>query len=156
MRTTQRAGDIGVAQAIASFTKLGCDVSLPLTESAAYDLIVDTGSDLKRVQVRYTSSNQVDLRRIHSNSGGYVVKRTMPNAYDWLYVLNDCGEEFLVRACMHSRRSWNLDRRFLLEIQIDGGVTERTKVAVLKTAGGQPLVGSNPTPSAPQLLDMAE
>jgi hypothetical protein len=29
-----------------------------------------------------------------------------------------------------------------------GGVTERTKVAVLKTAGGQPPVGSNPTPSA--------
>jgi len=75
MRHTQKKGDTAVAQAIASFTKAGYDVSLPLTESAAYDLIVDTGRDLKRVQVRYTSSHQVDLRRIHSNSQGYVVKR---------------------------------------------------------------------------------
>ncbi len=76
MRKTQRKGGIAVAQAIASFTRAGYDVSLPLTESAPYDLIVDTGLDLKRVQVRYTSSHQVDLRRIHSNSQGYVVKRT--------------------------------------------------------------------------------
>jgi PD-(D/E)XK nuclease superfamily protein len=139
---------MAVAQAIASFTKAGYDVSLPLTESAPYDLIVDTGLGLKRVQVRYTSSHQVDLRRIHSNSQGYVVKRTRPNAYDWLYVLNHMGEEFLLPECLHSRRAWNTDRRFLLVVQREGGVTERTKVAVLKTAGGQPPVGSNPTPSA--------
>jgi hypothetical protein len=29
-----------------------------------------------------------------------------------------------------------------------GGVAERTNAAVLKTAVGQPTVGSNPTPSA--------
>lgn len=116
MRTTQRRGDIAVSQAVASFTRSGYDVSLPLTESAAYDLIVDTGLELKRVQVRYTSSHQVDLRRIHSNSNGYVVKRARPNAYDWLYVLNNKDEEFLVRECLHSRRSWNLDKGFLLTV----------------------------------------
>ena len=41
MRTTQRKGDFAVAQAIATFTKAGHDVSLPLTESAAYDIVVD-------------------------------------------------------------------------------------------------------------------
>src|SRR5688572_18644403 len=35
----------------------------------------------------------------------------------------------------------------------EGGVAERTKVAVLKTAGGQPPVGSNPTPSATRTPD---
>lgn len=79
MRITQRKGDIAVSQAIATFTKLGFDVSLPITESAAYDLILDTPNGLKRVQVRYASTSDVDLRRIHSNSKGYVVKKSKKN-----------------------------------------------------------------------------
>ena len=86
MRTTQRKGDIAVSQAIARFTKMGYDVALPLTESAHYDLIVDTGEELKRVQVKYSGAREVALRRIHSNSNGYVVKKTGLNAYDWLYI----------------------------------------------------------------------
>jgi hypothetical protein len=40
MRQTQRKGDIAVAQAIATFTRMGYDVAVPLTESAPYDLVV--------------------------------------------------------------------------------------------------------------------
>lgn len=104
MRTTQRKGDIAVAQAVATFTRLGWDVSIPLTESAAYDLIVDS-EGLHRVQVRYTSSDSIDLRRIHSNSTGYVVKKTIPNAYDWIYILKSSGDEFLIKKCLAGRRS---------------------------------------------------
>ena len=50
-----------------------------------------TPEGLKRVQVRYTSITEVDLRRIHSNSNGYVIKKPKENAYDWLYVLNIPG-----------------------------------------------------------------
>jgi len=116
VRETQKKGDLAVAQAIATFTRLGHDVALPITESAAYDLILDCGEGLKRVQVRYTSSNrgQVDLRHIHSNGGGYVVKKTKPNAYDWLYVLNDRGEQFLLKECLHARRSWTPNEASLL------------------------------------------
>ena len=105
MRYTQRKGDTAVAQSIATFTKLGYDVALPLTESAAYDLIIDTGSDLQRVQVRYTGNDEVDLRRIHSNSKGYVVKKAKENAYDWLYILKSSGEEYLIKSCLFNRRS---------------------------------------------------
>ena len=115
MRITQRKGDIAVAQAIASFTKLGLDVSLPLTESAPYDLVVDIANILKRVQVRYTSSNQVDLRRVHSNANGYVVKKTKENAYDWLYILKNTGEEYLVKKCLSRRRSFNPSDECLLK-----------------------------------------
>jgi len=114
MRNTQRKGDIGVSQAIASFTKLGYDVFLPLTESAAYDLIVDTGRSLMRVQVRYTSTDEVDLRRVHSNSKGYVVKKTKENAYDWLYVLNHQGKEFLIKSCLSGRRAIKPTGEYLL------------------------------------------
>ena len=105
MRTTQRKGDVAVSQAIARFTKMGYDVILPLTESASYDLVIDIGGELKRVQVRYASTRQVALRRIHSNSKGYVVKKTKPNAYDWLYIFKNTGEEYLIKKCLANRNS---------------------------------------------------
>lgn len=106
MRNTQRKGDIAVAQAISSFTKLGFDVALPLTESAPYDLIVDDGLGRWRVQVRFLGGVDVDLRRIHSNSKGYVVKKTVANAYDWLYIYHKNGDEFLIQNCLDGRRSF--------------------------------------------------
>ena len=105
MRATQRKGDIATARAIASFTSAGWDVSIPVTESAASDLVVDVGAQLVRVQCKYSSSKAVSLRNIHSNSTGYVVKRTLPNAYDWLYVLRADGSEYLLRECFVGRNS---------------------------------------------------
>ena len=104
-RITQRKGDKAVAQAIATFTALGGDVLFPLTESAAYDLVVDFSGNLRRIQVRFSSDKEVGLRRIHSNSKGYVVKRPRENAYDWLYVLNAKSEEFLITYSLAGRNS---------------------------------------------------
>ena len=95
MRVTQRKGDIATAKAVHTFTALGYDVALPLTESAAYDLVVDDGEPLLRIECKYTTVEQIGLRRIHSNSQGYVVKFTKPNAYDWLYILHADGREYL-------------------------------------------------------------
>ena len=89
---------------------MGYDVSIPLTESAAYDLVVDVGHELVRVQCKFASNHrrQVDLRMIHSNSGGYVVKRTTKGSYDWLYVLDGANDEYLIKACLAERRSVTL------------------------------------------------
>jgi PD-(D/E)XK endonuclease len=110
MRSTQRKGDIATSRAIATFTAMGFDVSIPLTESAAYDLIVDNGQKLARVQCKFANDRrrQVDLRRIHSNSSGYVVKRTRQGSYDWLYVLDGNGSEYLIKECLAERRSVTL------------------------------------------------
>jgi len=108
MRVTQRKGDIATAQAIATFTRLGYDVLVPITESAKYDLVIDTPSGLKRVQVKYSSRRDVDLRRIHSNARGYVVKKGLEGAYDWLYVLyaaEEGFEEHLFYECFVDRRA---------------------------------------------------
>jgi DNA-binding transcriptional MocR family regulator len=105
MGATQRKGDIAVSQAIMRFTKMGYDVAFPLSESAHYDLIIDTGKHLKRLQVRYSSARQVALRRVHSNSKGYVVKKTKANAYDWLYIFKSSGEEYLIKQCLVDRNS---------------------------------------------------
>jgi hypothetical protein len=58
---------------------MGFDVSIPLTESASYDLIVDDGTSLYRVQCKFSSTPDVDLRRIHSNGTGYVTKLVVPD-----------------------------------------------------------------------------
>lgn len=108
MRKTQRKGDVSTSQAVATFTALGWDVAIPLTESAAYDLVVDIGTRLVRVQCKFVTGRQVDLRRIHSNGSGFVVKRSAPNSYDWLYVLTADGGQFLIKRCLAGRRSINL------------------------------------------------
>ena len=105
MRNTQHKGDTATAQCIATFTRRGFDVLIPLTESAAYDLVLDTGESLVRVQIKYSSRKEVDLRNIHSNAKGYVVKKTKKNSYDWLYVLHESGAEYLVKECLDGRRS---------------------------------------------------
>lgn len=116
MRETQRKGDLAVAKAIHTFTSMGYDVAKPLTESAAYDLIVDTGEGLFRVQVRYWGGErrEVELRRIHSNAQGYVIKKTSPGAYDWLYILAADGREYLLRHCLAGRRSVTPQESFRL------------------------------------------
>jgi PD-(D/E)XK endonuclease len=89
---------------------MGYDVSIPLTESAAYDLVVDDGDQLARVQCKFASDRrrQVDLRRIHSNSAGYVVKRAIEGSYDWLYVLDGGDAEYVIKECLAGRRSVTL------------------------------------------------
>ena len=104
MRATQRKGDVATSRAVATFTAMGFDVSIPLTESAAYDLVVDDGNQLVRVQCKFVAGAQVDLRRIHSNAQGYVVKRSPANSYDWLYVLKADGREYLLKECFAERR----------------------------------------------------
>jgi len=116
MRLTQRKGDTAVARAISTFTSLGFDVSIPLTESAPYDLIVDTQKSLKRVQVRFSTNGEVDLRRVHSNSKGYVVKKTIEKSYDWLYVLKGNGTEYLIKEILLNRRSFKPLEKNILKI----------------------------------------
>lgn len=96
VRDTQRKGDIAKAQAILHFTSLGYEVAVLLTESAPYDLIIDDG-ELHRAQVKFTSSAEVDLRRIHSNSTGYVVKAYNEFDFDWLVVYNPDKGIFVIK-----------------------------------------------------------
>ena len=58
-KNSKKQGDAGLGQAIAYFTSKGYDVALPLTDSADWDLIVETEDGLKRVQVK-TSSQMED------------------------------------------------------------------------------------------------
>ncbi|QXV84384.1 hypothetical protein bas34_0081 [Escherichia phage SelmaRatti] len=62
---TNKKGNIGLGSAIAHFTSKGLIVSLPLNDSQDYDLIVDMGGTLNKVQVKYTSQK--------APSGSYIL-----------------------------------------------------------------------------------
>lgn len=70
-------GNIGESFAIFFYTKQGFIVSKPLSENTPYDLVVDTGKQLLRVQVktsnyqRYNDGRfQVQLRTSGGNQSG--------------------------------------------------------------------------------------
>jgi hypothetical protein len=77
-------------------------------------LIVDISGNLKKVQVRYCSVKEVPLRRIHSNSKGYVVKKSKANAYDWLYIFRPTGEEYLIKKCLAGRTTITPNAGYIL------------------------------------------
>ncbi len=116
-RETQRKGDTATTQAIATFARLGYDVSLPVTESAKYDLIVDIEGNLKRVQVKYSKRKSADLRMVHSNSKGSTKKKTCENDYDWLYILHPVENSFtehLIKECLVDRSGVYVNKSNLL------------------------------------------
>lgn len=84
---------MGVAAAIFHYTKAGYTVCLPATDAARYDLIVDDGLKLQRVQVKSTGhkteagSYKVQLATQGGNrSGSHEKKYITADECDLLFV----------------------------------------------------------------------
>jgi hypothetical protein len=112
-------GLIGLTDAIHWFGSRGWSVSLPLIDSQAYDLVVDDGGSLHRVQVKTTT------RR--SSAGGFLVqvctrggnrsfsttKSFDPTSCDLLYVLTDDRDRYLIPSSeVRARHTVTLGQRF--------------------------------------------
>ncbi len=102
---TRRQGDVGVAVAIAFFTSRGDIVSIPLGEHPEYDVIVDVGGVLKRVQVKTTRSRQrygrfqVSLVTKGGNQSWSGTSKCLDNAkIDLLFVLTADGGQYCIEA----------------------------------------------------------
>ena len=100
--TTVTQGGIGMAQAIATFAKLGHTVSIPLIDNQGYDLIVDKDGQLLKVQVKTTkqkapSNNYVvELRRIRANRTQNTIHTFNNQDTDLLYILTEEGVEYII------------------------------------------------------------
>lgn len=53
-------GNLGEIKVASEFIKWGCTVSFPFGDNARYDLIIDDGDNLKRVQVKYADSKSTN------------------------------------------------------------------------------------------------
>lgn len=96
---SKKQGDIGMCYAMAYYAKLGWIVSVPVTDSQDYDLVVDNGTRLFKVQVKTTKSISpsgnyiVSLRTIGGNrSGTGKCKDFSENSSDLLFALTDSGD----------------------------------------------------------------
>lgn len=93
-------GNAGLGSAIAYYTSNGLVVSLPLTDSQEYDLIVDYDGVLAKVQVKTSShierSNYVVNLRVcggnRSGTGKY--KKFNNKLVDYVFILLEDGRMF--------------------------------------------------------------
>jgi len=87
-------GNIGEAIAICELTKLGYAVSVPLQNNLRYDLIVDLGGRLSRVQVKTTSATKptgwdVFIATSGGNTKRHTRKKFDASACEFLFVVAD-------------------------------------------------------------------
>jgi hypothetical protein len=103
-KNPKKQGEIGLADAIAWFTHAGWLVSVPLVDAQKYDLIIDDGSMLQRVQVKTATHRSpygpftVDLATNGGNRSRSTSVPFQPGDYELLYVLTDDGSRFVIPA----------------------------------------------------------
>jgi hypothetical protein len=97
----KQQGDIGVGQAVAHYMSLGYVVCFPMTDSARYDLVVDDGNSLLRIQVKTSKykkpsgSYEVKLATSGGNqSWSGVVKKISKDECDKVFVYTLDGDKY--------------------------------------------------------------
>jgi hypothetical protein len=112
---------VGLAWAIKWFTENGYLVSIPLTDSQDYDLVVDHAGTLYKVQVRTTYSikrpsgnYQLNLQVTGGNrSGTGKVKHFDPSKVDLIFALTNAGTMYLIPSIeVEARRSLSLCHKY--------------------------------------------
>jgi hypothetical protein len=100
-KNTKKQGDMGLGVAIGYFTGIGQTVGIPLTDSQDYDLIVDNGKDLSRVQIKTTSYKRINYEVNLSVKGGNrtsvgKIKKFDTHQCDYLFVVTEKFDRYLI------------------------------------------------------------
>lgn len=103
-RNSKKQGDVGLAAAIYHFASQGYTVALPLTDSQDYDLIVDDGDRLWRVQARTSTVTApsgkavVELRVLGGNQSFHTIKHFNSGAVDMVFAVLGDGRRYAIPA----------------------------------------------------------
>ena len=119
--TFTKQGNVGLAYAIAYYSKLGYTISIPLTDSQDYDIIVDTGNTLLKVQVKTTTCRrgsgnyQLNLKVSGGNrSGTGKVKTFDLNKCDLIFAMTEQFEFYSIpRSEISAASSITLGEKYL-------------------------------------------
>ena len=125
----KRQGDLGEADAIAVLTRLGGEVCAPLFSAPDYDLVVDFGDGLQRVQVKTCARHNelgrfpVQLATLGDNqSWSGLVKYFDRGRCDLLYVVIADGRRWLIPStAVDARTAITVGGPKYSEYQIDPG-----------------------------------
>jgi len=111
-RNPRRQGEIGLGAAIAWFSANGWLVSIPLCDNQPYDLVVDDGERLAKVQVKTTTRRapggnfMVQLETAGGNQSFSTRKAFDNTAVDLVFILTDERTQYLIpSAAIKPRRA---------------------------------------------------
>jgi prevent-host-death family protein len=165
--TSNEKGNIAEAAITFEAVKLGIEVFRPVAEHGRYDLVLDTGTRLLRVQCKWGALDEaqgvicVRVGGSRYTPGGYVTSTYSEGEVDAIAVYcGDLGEAFLVpigivagKRQMHlrlnpsrngQRACINLASKYQL-----GAIAQLGE----RSAGSRKVVGSSPTSSTPRGAD---
>jgi hypothetical protein len=100
-RNSNMQGNIGLGAAIGYFTSCEYIVSVPLTDTQDYDLIIESDGVLQTVQVKTTryqlkSGNYAVCLKTISSNAGRVTQRKPFGKVDILFVLTNSGDMYSI------------------------------------------------------------
>lgn len=99
-KTNTDKGNIGESYAVYVLTSLGYTVSRPVFNNTVYDLIVDNGTQLFKVQVKTTTNKkpsgvyEVGLRTTGRKHESHFAKHREDGDYDYLFTMTDSGNDW--------------------------------------------------------------
>jgi hypothetical protein len=102
-------GMIGFTDAMAYFGARGYDICVPLIDNQPYDLVIDDGARLQKVQVKTTTFRRqrfvVQLATHGGNQSFHTRKAFDPSLCDLLYVLTDAWDRYVIPTSVITARS---------------------------------------------------
>lgn len=116
-KTNKDKGRAGLAAAIGYFGMNGYTVSIPLNDTQEYDLLVDNGDNILKISVKATSQRSqygvsiVNLRNM-GGTNGTVYGREKDKNNDYVFVINEIEEKWLLPKAVLTNNSINLGERY--------------------------------------------
>lgn len=112
-------GNLGLGVAIAYYTSKCIPVSIPLNGTQSYDLVIDDGNTLKRVQIKTTKFKSqrgdymVQLRNTGGSSGKSVIRLFDNKKSDILFVVTRDGDKYEIpTSLIKTKTTINLNKNF--------------------------------------------
>ena len=97
---SKEKGDLALGQAIAYYTKQGCEILLPIGDKKKYDFVIDRNGNLFKVQVKYSGFKDsggfaVPLKVMGGNrSSGNNCKKYKKGDFDIFFVYTSDGTTY--------------------------------------------------------------
>lgn len=97
---SKEKGDIAVGRAIQYYSNKNYTVLIPIGDKNPYDLVVDTGEQLQKVQCKYTGhqkpsgSFDIPLRVMGGNQSFHTAKKYKKGDFDILFAITSNGDAF--------------------------------------------------------------
>ena len=112
-------GNLGLGAAIAYYTSKCMPISIPLNDTQGYDLIIDDGNSLKRVQIKTTKFKSpvgdymVQLRNTGGSSGKSTIRLFDKSKSDILFVLTYSGVRYEIpTSVINVKNSLTLNKEY--------------------------------------------